>query len=153
MKSAMLDKCQACAIPIIRIVLGIIFVMHGAHKIIGWEVAGLGGAGGLENTVAGMTAMGMPAVVVYMVAFGELLGGIALIFGFLSRLAALGILIIMLGAFFMVHLPNGFFLNWYGVEGVHHGFEFNLALIAMCLAVIFGGPGCCALDNKLCKKC
>jgi putative oxidoreductase len=128
-------------------VLGIIFLIHGLHKVVGWD-----GAGGLAQTVAGMTAMGMPLVAVYMLAFGELLGGIALIVGFLSRLAALGILIIMLGAVFMVHLPHGFFLNWYNIEGVGHGFEYNLALIAMSLAVIFGGAGCCSLDSKICKK-
>ncbi len=133
---------------IVRLVLGIIFVIHGAHKIFGWPTGALG-PGGLTNTVAGMTQMGMPALVVYLVMFTEFLGGIALIFGLLSRLAAFGILCVMLGAIFMVHFKNGFFINWYLAEGVKHGLEYNLALSGMALGIIFGGPGSIALDNVL----
>jgi putative oxidoreductase len=120
--------------------LGVIFFMHGSQKVLGWF-----GGGGLVETVKGFTGMGMPAVVAYLVCFGEFLGGIGLIVGCLSRVAALGILIIMIGAVATVHWKNGFFLQ-------NQGYEYNLALIALALGVILGGPGCCAFDNLFCRK-
>lgn len=146
-----MNQSSGYALTIIRVVLGIIFLVHGVHKIFGWDTGALG-PGGLSNTVTGMGQMGMPAIMVYLLAFGELLGGLGLLLGLLSRIAAGGILIIMLGAVFMVHLPHGFFINWSAAEGVHHGYEYNLALIAMAISIIWGGPGCLAIDNKCCKK-
>lgn len=131
-------KC--CGISIVRFVLGVIFFMHGAQKVLGWF-----GGQGLASTVQMMSGMGLPIFIVYLVAFGELLGGIALMVGFLSRLAALGIAIIMAGAIVTVHGKNGFFLQ-------NQGYEYNLALIAMSVAVIMAGGGCLALDRFFCKK-
>lgn len=128
-------------------VLGVIFFMHGGQKVMGWF-----GGQGLAATVQGMTGMGLPAVLVYIVAFTEFLGGIALFFGLLSRLAAFGVMCVMIGAVITVHWPNGFFLNFYMTPGVGHGYEYNLALIAMSLGVILGGGGGCAIDNLCCKK-
>lgn len=138
---------QKCALTIVRVVLGIIFLMHGGQKVLGW----FGGLG-LAGTVGAMTQMGLPAFLVYIVAFTEFLGGIALILGLLSRLAAFGIMCVMIGAIVTVHWKNGFFINWYNIPNVGHGFEYNLALIAMSLGVILGGPGCCAIDNRCCSK-
>lgn len=134
-------KC--CALSIVRLVLGIIFFMHGAQKVLGWF-----GGQGLSATIQMMSA-NLPVILAYMVAFGELLGGIALIVGFLSRLAAAGIFIIMAGAIITIHGKVGFFLMMPGREGV--GYEYNLALIAMSLAVVIGGGGCLALDRFFCK--
>ena len=135
------------AFTVVRIVLGIIFFMHGSQKVFG-----LWGGGGLTQTVQGMSSMGLPVVLVYLVCFTELLGGLGLIGGLLSRLSALGVGLVMVGAIVTVHLKNGFFLNWFLTPGVGHGFEYNLALVAMATAVILGGPGCWALDNLICKK-
>ena len=139
-------------VALVRLVLGVLFFAHGYHKVIGFEDAGLGGAGGLANVVAFMTGMGMPVPVVYMVAFGEFLGGLALIFGFLSRFAAFGIMIIMIGAIFMVHLPGGLFINWALSAEASHGFEYNLALVSMCWLILLAGPGRFALDNLIFKR-
>lgn len=137
------------ALTLVRVVLGVIFFMHGAQKVLGWF-----GGGGLAATVDGMTKMGLPAAVVYAVCFGEFLGGIGLITGTLSRIAAAGVGIIMIGAVVTVHWKNGFFLNWYLTPDVGHGFEYNLALIAMSLAIVLGGPGRYAIDNRCCQsKC
>lgn len=135
------------ALTIVRVVLGVIFFMHGSQKVMGW----FGGAG-LAGTVAAMSSMGLPVPLVYALCLGELLGGIGLIVGCLSRIAAAGIGIIMIGAIATVHLKNGFFINWFLVPDQGHGFEYNLALLAMAVAVILGGPGRWAIDNRCCKK-
>lgn len=138
---------RCCALSLVRFVLGVIFFMHGSQKVLGWF-----GGGGLAATVQGMTQMGLPAVLVYIVSFTEFLGGIALIFGLLSRLAAFGVMCVMIGAVITVHWQNGFFLNWYMTPGKGHGFEYNLALIAMGLAVVIGGGGCLSIDGFFCRK-
>lgn len=135
---AMGHKC--CGLTVVRLVLGVIFFMHGSQKVLGWF-----GGQGLAATVKGMTGMGLPAVIVYLVAFGELLGGIALIVGFLSRIAGAGIAIIMAGAIATVHFKHGFFLD-------NNGFEYALALLAMALGVVIGGGGCISVDNFVCRK-
>jgi putative oxidoreductase len=73
------------------------------------------------------------------VAWGELIGGIALALGFLTRLAALGIIAIMAGAIYMVHLPHGFDIR-------DHGCEYCVVLIVMSLCLVLGGPGPLAAD-------
>ena len=77
----------------------------------------------------------------------ELLGGLAMIVGFLVRPAAVGLIIVMLVAIAKVHAPNGFFINWSMTPGKGHGFEMNLALIAMALGVLFGGAGWLSIDR------
>lgn len=128
------------ALTVVRVVLGVIFFMHGSQKVLG-----LFGGGGLAATVQGFTGMGMPAALAYLVCFTEFLGGLGLVVGLLSRLAAFGIMCVMIGAVAMVHWKNGFFLQ-------NQGYEYNLALIGLSLGVILGGPGCCGFDNLFCKK-
>jgi putative oxidoreductase len=115
----------------LRLVLGIIFVAHGSQKVFG----AFHGPG-LAGTVAFMGHMGIPAPLAYLASFTELLGGLAVIIGLLSRLAALGLAIDMLVAIFLVHLPNGFF-----GQPNKPGFEFPLAMFGMALALLFTGPG------------
>ncbi|HZH97973.1 MAG TPA: DoxX family protein [Fimbriimonadaceae bacterium] len=118
---------------VIRVVLGIIFFAHGGQKVFGWF-----GGYGLAATIDFMQKGGIPAFLGYVAAFTELLGGLGLIFGVLTRLSALGILVTMLVAMFKVHLANGFFLSM-GSAG--DGIEYNLALAAMALGLVFTGPG------------
>jgi uncharacterized membrane protein YphA (DoxX/SURF4 family) len=77
----------------------------------------------------------------YAVAWGELLGGIALLLGLLTRVAALGLIIIQVGAIWTVTGMKGFSLAQGG------GYEYNLALIAMCLALVVVGGGTLAVDR------
>src|SRR5687767_8728420 len=120
---------------ILRLALGIIFIAHGGQKMFGWF-----GGRGLEATVTGFTGMGIPAALGYLAAFTEFFGGVAVVIGLLSRLAALGLTVTMAVAIAMVHGKNGFFL-------ADKGFEYNLALIAMALAVAIAGPGRIALSD------
>ena len=109
---------------ILRAVVGIIFMAHGAQKMFG----AFGGEG-LEATV---TKFGSPLG--YLVAVGEFFGGVGMFFGFLSRFSAAANIVIMIGAIVTVHGGNGFFL-------ANRGFEYNLALIGLLLPILLCGPG------------
>lgn len=130
---------------IVRVALGVIFFAHGAQKVFGWF-----GGPGLRGVIGYFKqALGVPAPLTVLAAFTELLGGLAMIVGLLVRPAAVGLVIVMLVAVAKVHWPNGFFLNWSIEPGKGHGFEMNLALIAMALAVLAGGAGALSIDHWL----
>ncbi len=134
------------AITVVRVVLGVIFFAHGAQKVLGWF-----GGYGLKGTTGYLTSIGLPRPIAYLVCFFEFLGGIGLIFGFLTRLAALAVLIVMIGAIAKVHRKHGFFLNWELAAGRGHGYEANLAFVAMAVACLMAGGGSLALDSVLAK--
>jgi len=107
------------ALLVARIVVGSIFIAHGAQKLFGaW------GGPGLAGVVQMMGPIG------YAVAIGEFFGGLGLLVGFLSRFSAASLIVIMLGAIGMVHGKNGFFL------GEKPGFEYALALIGLLAPVL-----------------
>lgn len=114
---------------VIRLILGVIFLYHGGQLLFG-----LFGGGGITETVNG--AAGKPGMgpVGYLVAVGQFFGGLGLVLGVLTRFSAAALILIMLGAIFMVHLKNGF-------SAQKGGFEFNLALIGLAFAVLVAGPG------------
>jgi putative oxidoreductase len=80
----------------------------------------------------------------------EFFGGLGLIVGLLTRIAALGIGVEMIGAIFLVHLPNGFFMNWFGTQK-GEGFEYHLLTIAMAAALLLRGAGAFSADLALSK--
>jgi putative oxidoreductase len=130
---------------ILRLSLGTIFIAHGGQKVMGWW-----GGHGLEATVQFMQGIGIPPILVYVDAFTEFLGGIAIVAGLFTRLASLGIAIAMGVAVYKVHWVNGFFLS--GGPGRGPGFEYNLALIGMALCLLFAGAGKVSLDGLFCRK-
>lgn len=117
---------------ILRLVIGAVFIAHGAQKI--FQV-GLGNVGGMF----GQMGVPMPGIAGPLVALVELLGGLALVFGLLTRLASLGLAIDMLGAILLVHLKNGFFMQ-------NSGYEYALTLLGASLALMFTGAGAYSLD-------
>ena len=131
---------------IVRLALGLVMFPHGAQKLLGW----FGGAG-FAGTLQGMTSGGLPAAVVFLVIVAEFFGALGLIVGFLGRLGAFGILCVMLGAIFTVHLPNGFFMNWMGNQK-GEGFEYHILAIGMALAVLIKGSGAFSVDRSLSDK-
>ncbi len=131
---------------LVRLFLGLVMFPHGAQKLLGWF-----GGGGFSATMQGMTGMGLPAFIVFLVIIFEFFGALSLIFGFLGRLGALGILCVMLGAIFTVHLQHGFFMNWMGQQA-GEGFEYHLLAIGMALAVLVGGSGRWSVDRALSDK-
>lgn len=90
----------------------------------------------------GVPAPGLFAVIVTLV---EFLGGLALILGFFTRIAAVLLAVDMLVAILTVHLPSGFFTN-------NGGFEFPLVLLAASIALVVTGPGEAALDTLLARR-
>jgi putative oxidoreductase len=130
---------------IVRVVLGAIFFAHGAQKMFGWF-----GGPGLRGVINYFRqALGVPAPLTVLAALTECFGGLAMIVGFLVRPAAVGLIVVMLVAIAKVHRQNGFFLNWSLEPGKGHGFEMNLALIGMALAVLIGGAGVFSIDRVI----
>src|SRR6202140_265098 len=133
------------AFALLRVVLGVVFLAHGSQKMLG-----LFGGYGFHATMEFFTHMGMPAAVAFLIICTEFFGGLGLIFGLLTRIAALGISGLMIGAIFMVHLPNGFFMNWMGTQK-GEGFEYHLLALAMAAALLLRGAGAFSLDRTLSK--
>ena len=131
-------------ITIVRIVLGVVFFAHGAQKALGW----FGGVG-LQSTVRVFREqLRIPAPLALLSVAAEFLGGLGLIVGLLSRIAALGIAVVMIVALVAVHGKFGFFMNWYG-EKQGHGIEYHILALALALAVIIKGGGAFSLDHVL----
>lgn len=131
------------ALTILRLVLGVVFFAHGAQKMLGWF-----GGFGFHGTMGFFEHLGMPAPVALLIICTEFFGGMGLIVGLLTRIAALGIGVEMIGAIFMVHLPNGFFMNWYGTQK-GEGFEYHLLAIAVAAALLLRGAGAFSVDRAL----
>ena len=130
---------------ILRLVLGVVFFAHGAQKMLGWF-----GGPGFHATMGFFAHLGMPTPVALLVICTEFFGGLGLIIGLLTRIAALGIAGEMIGAIFMVHLANGFFMNWMGNQK-GEGFEYHLLVIAMAAALLLRGAGAFSVDRALSK--
>ena len=132
---------------ILRLALGIVIFPHGAQKVLGWF-----GGYGLSATLNTFTeTMGIPLFFAVLAVSAEFLGSIGLIVGFLTRIAALGIGSVMVVAALMVHLPNGFFMNWYGNQK-GEGFEYHILATAIALALIIKGGGSWSIDRYLTRK-
>ncbi|WP_163139636.1 DoxX family protein [Bacillus sp. 22-7] len=121
---------------IIRLVIGILFVGHGAQKLFGWF-----GGHGLKGTGGWFESIGMkPGVMMALLAgSAELIGGILFALGFLTPLAALMIAGTMIMAIVKVHGPNGLWAT-------SNGYEYNLTLLSVAIGITLIGPGQYALD-------
>jgi putative oxidoreductase len=143
---ALLATSPSWAVTVVRVVLGVIFFAHGSQKVLGWF-----GGYGLKGTTGWFVSTGRPRPIAYAVCFFEFLGGIGLLLGFLTRLAALAVIVVMVGAIAKVHWRHGFFINWDLAPGKGHGFEANLAFIAMAVACLIAGGGALSLDALLAR--
>ena len=122
---------------VLRLALGAIFIAHGGQKLFVYGLDGVAGSFG---------QMGIPAAGFFgpLVAFVEFFGGIAIVLGLLTRLAALGVGATMLVAILTVHLKQGFFNPG--------GIEFPLALLATAAALVLTGAGAYSVDAAIAKR-
>jgi putative oxidoreductase len=127
-----------------RVALGLIMFPHGAQKLLGWF-----GGYGLSGTMGFFTGtMHLPAALALVIILAESIGAIALIAGAGTRVAALGIAAVMLGAIATTHLPNGFFMNWFGAQQ-GEGFEYHLLVLALAVPLVIRGGGALAIDGVI----
>jgi putative oxidoreductase len=123
------------SIALVRVVVGLLLMGHGAQKLFGWFGGhGLSGTAGWFDSLA----MPMPKGLSVFVGLCELVGGLFFAFGLLTPLAALAISAVALGAI-AYHWPNGLWVS-------QNGFEYPLVLLAVAAAVGLAGPGAYALD-------
>ena len=94
-----------------------------------------------------MTVRKIPQFIGWLIIIGQSLGSIALIFGFLGRIAAGGLFIIFIGAL-IVHLPDGWAMNWFGRKN-GEGIEYHVLLLSLLLIVIVRGSGAMSIDSWL----
>ena len=135
---------KSIATTILRLALGIVFFAHGAQKMLGWF-----GGYGFSGTMGFFTGqMHIPAPFAFLAIAAEFFGGLGLIFGLLTRVAAFGIAVNMLVAVSLVHAQFGFFANWSGTQK-GEGVEYHLLVLAMCVFLMIKGAGAASLDRKL----
>ena len=122
----------------VRLALGIIFIAHGAQKVFGSF-----GGHGLAAFTAGDAPLGLRPGWLWLgaAAFGELIGGILVLVGLLTRLGAFWIAAVMLVAMIGVHW-GAFFMN-------NRGIEYTVALLGMSLALMIAGGGQASIDQML----
>ena len=132
------------AISILRLVLGVIFFAQGAQKTLGWF-----GGYGFTGTMGFFTGvMHIPALFAFLAIMAEFLGGLGLILGFLTRVAAFGIFSNMIVAIAMVHRHFGFFMNWMGAQK-GEGYEYHLLVLAITVFLMIRGAGAVSVDRML----
>lgn len=140
--SAVLKTPDCTATFLLRILLGIVIFPHGAQKALGW----FGGYGFNESMSFLSGNLHIPAIFAILAVAAEFAGSIGLILGLFTRVAAFGIGVTMTVAMLMVHLPNGFFMNWAGSQK-GEGYEFHLLAIGISLFLMIRGGGKWALDS------
>lgn len=124
-----LNRLQPLGLLVLRLALGAVMIAHGWQKVYG----------GMPQFMEMLRHMGIPGWMGYLTAAAEFGGGILLVIGFLTRLAALAIFIDMLVAIVKVHLPHGFFAK-------NGGYEFPLVCAAVAFSLIWSGAGPMAID-------
>jgi putative oxidoreductase len=127
---------------VLRGVLGIVFIAHGGQKLFSWF-----GGGGIHGTTAFFRVAGIPApdVFAYVVGITELFGGVLLVLGLLTVVAAIGLVVDMIVAIATVSHTFSFFSQ----QKVGYGWELNLALIGLAAALLIMGPGAWSVDATL----
>jgi putative oxidoreductase len=131
---------------LLRLALGAVIFGHGLQKVFGWF-----GGYGISGTMGFFASVGIPSVLGALVIVSDFLGSLALMAGLLTRFSAAAAFAVMLGALWLVHLPNGFFMNWGGAPH-GEGYEFHLLAMAMAASLVVSGGGRGSVDAWLGRK-
>ena len=141
------NRLTDTSLLITRLLLGTVVAAHGAQKLLGWF-----GGYGFEGTMGFFTqAIGLPYVLALLIILAESVGMVALVLGFASRVLAIALIAIMVGAILTTHGQFGFFMNWSGAQG-GEGFEFHLLVIALASVVALNGAGAYSIDGYINSK-
>jgi len=144
--TALLATSESCAPLLLRVALGGVIFGHGLQKVFGWF-----GGYGIEGTMKFFGSVGIPSVLGALVIVSDFLGALALVLGFLTRFSAAAAGAVMLGAMVLVHLPNGFFMNWGGAAR-GEGYEFHVLALAMAASLVILGGGRASADAWLSRR-
>ena len=132
---------------ILRITLGVVMLAHGVQKAFGWF-----GGYGWDGTIGYFTGVvGLPSILAAFIILIESLGAFLLILGFAGRINAALLGAVILGAFFIDHLPNGFYMNWFGNQK-GEGFEFDLLFVAISAVLAVNGSGALSIDRWIVSR-
>ncbi len=137
-----LDRYRGYGPLFIRIALGLVMIAHGSQKLFGaFE------GGGLSETAAFFNMIGIVPGLFWapVVAIVETFGGLLVLLGLFTRIAAIFIGITMFVAMTWVHLPNGFFLS-------NRGIEFTMILVCMAVMLVLMGPGDASVESVVKRK-
>lgn len=132
---------------IVRIAIAVVMWPHGAQLLLGWF-----GGFGFSGTMAFFTGdAGLPWLIGFLVIMIQFFGSLFILTGFLTRLNAFGMSIIVVGMMFSGHTEHGFFMNWFGQQG-GEGIEFHLLLLGLSLALLFTKKYSYSMDALLKQK-
>ncbi len=130
---------------VLRLTLAVVMFPHGAQNALGWF-----GGYGFKGTLEFFRKSGVPLPLAVLAIMAEFLGPLGLALGLLTRVAALGIAAVMLGAVLTVHRQHGFFMNWYGNQQ-GEGFEYHLLVIGIALVLMIYGAGKGSVDQGVAR--
>jgi len=132
---------------LLRLALAVVVFPHGAQKLLGWF-----GGYGFEGTMGFFTGkMGIPWIFALGAVLVEFFAPLFLVAGLLTRPAAAAIAAVLGTAMVMVHLPNGFFMNWMGAQK-GEGIEYFLLVFGIAGALLVSGAGRWSIDRVLSGK-
>lgn len=148
MSSGLLRTADHPGPALARLTLALVFFPHGAQHVLGW----LGGYG-FHGTLQWMTGtLGFPAPLAVLALITELVAPVALLLGLGGRVAAVGLVGLMLGAL-STHWSNGFFMNWFGsLPAGQEGYEYHILAMALASTVVLQGSGAWSVDRVLSRR-
>ena len=143
-----MGKYQALGVAILRITLGVIYVMHGYLS-----ASVLGPAAVAQYVKRAGFPEGFAEPFAWYVIVAHVVGGLMLIVGFWTAVAALAQVPIMAGATFLIHVPQGFFMRGIITDAaagraIAGGYEFTLLVLVATIALVFTGSGSLSIDGR-----
>src|SRR5688572_29976447 len=130
-----------------RVILALVFLGHGTQKMFGW----FDGPGFTRAIDIFEQSMGIPPALTVLAIVAEVFGGLGLLVGLLTRIAAIGVLGVMIVGPLSTGLYVRFFMNWQG-RNPGEGIEYHLLAIALILIVLVQGAGALSLDRLLARR-
>ena len=147
MKATIFYTNNSWSATLLRLLLGLVLLGHGAQKLLGWF-----GGYGFDSTMSFFTGtVGIPWVIGFLVIVIEFLGSLSLILGFATRIWSISMIILFIGIIYTSHIQNGFFMNWFGNQK-GEGYEFFLLAIAISTSLAITGGGKYSMDGLIRKR-